>query len=50
MKRIMEDMVENFATRLALTTEKQEVVVIDDNDGSLLKTTKVFLVGESVLS
>lgn len=38
------DMVENFATRLALTIEEQRVVVTDDKEGSLLKTTKAFLV------
>lgn len=40
----MENMVENFAMWLALTTDEQRVVVIDDKKGSLLKTTKAFLV------
>lgn len=42
----MEDMVENFATRLDLTTKENRVVVIDDKEGSLLKMTKAFLVGK----
>lgn len=40
----MENMVENFAMWLALTTEEQRVVVIDDKEGFVLKTTKAFLV------
>lgn len=46
VQRIMEDMVETFAARLALTTEEQRVVVADAKEGSILRTTKVLLVGK----
>nr|XP_028959281.1 uncharacterized protein LOC114819196 [Malus domestica] len=43
-------MVENFAARLAVTTEEQRVVVIDDKEWSILKMTKVWESADSKLN
>lgn len=43
--REMNDMVSKFTEGLALTIEKQRIVVINDQESALLRTDKVFLVG-----
>lgn len=38
----MEDMTTLFSSQLALTSEEQQVIVVDKKEGLLLKNSKVF--------